>query len=110
MELDKKKATAQLGITEEDYEELLVDAVEYIENAFGQLEGAFRYKNFSGMSDIAHKIKGTSGSLRIVKVYETASEIEELSQKTTDLNVLKERMIRLKKDFTLLKDSVKKLV
>ena len=104
MNLDKTKISQQLGITENDYEELIQDALEYMGGAIQELEEALSHQDFGRVSAVAHRINGSSGSLQLASIHETAKAIEQMSLETKDLQSLQERTAHLKEAFNEFRD------
>jgi len=58
--------------------------LETLPNDIEQLKGDVRREDFSAAAKMAHSIKGASGNLRITKIFELASELEQIFKAPQD--------------------------
>lgn len=93
-----KAITTDLGIDESDAKELLQDFLIDFEKTIAIMENQVENEDFDGLAQSAHSIKGASGNLRINKVFELTSKLENYAK-----NGLKEEipslMTQIKLDF-----------
>jgi HPt (histidine-containing phosphotransfer) domain-containing protein len=74
--LDKTAALEALQITEEIYDELLVEFLADADEELAALDAALRTTDFPKASSVAHSLKGMAGNLRLDTCYNIALAIE----------------------------------
>ncbi|MFC5452076.1 response regulator [Paenibacillus aestuarii] len=73
-------AMARLGVSPQQYKQLLLKFHAQYEQASGQLESLIAQKQYREAVQFTHTLRGTSSSLAADRVYEAATDLEELLQ------------------------------
>lgn len=76
-----KRMVNETGIEEYDADKLYRIFFETFNEKLKQFENAIEQKDFAVVQKLAHKLKGTSGNLRLDQINELASRVEETAQK-----------------------------
>ena len=64
------------GFTEEDAQGLFVDYIKYLPNIIEDINKAICNNDFDKIAELAHQLKGSSGTLRINSIYELTMALE----------------------------------
>ena len=91
-----KELADNLGLDEEDFKELLELYVETTSADLQELRAALEAKDTEGIHKKAHSIKGSSGNLGLVELYDIAKAIDDRAREGS-LDGLED----LVQDFTL---------
>lgn len=78
--MDLKTPAQRLGLDAEEYIELIELFLETGGNDLKELESAVSNKDAQTAAERSHSLKGASGNLGLVEIYEKAKEIEERSR------------------------------
>lgn len=101
---EKAKILEELGgLDEADYDSLVTDLIVQTEKQLKDLRSAISGGNFDTAMRIAHSIKGSSGNLRIKKMYEIARSMETEAKEGKDKAALSAAMDLLEAEFSALK-------
>jgi len=73
-------ALARLGIGPQQYQQLLLKFHAQYEQTSGQLESFIARKQYDAAVHYVHTLRGTSSSLSADRVYEAATDLEEMLQ------------------------------
>lgn len=102
-QIDKKQAAGELGIPEELYNNIFEVFIQETACSLAKIDGFRTNKDFEGLRQAAHSIKGSAGNLRINEIYAAAKEIEYFDHENSGLQVLDDFILRLKRAFEMLK-------
>ncbi|MFC1821109.1 Hpt domain-containing protein [Thermodesulfobacteriota bacterium] len=83
MELDFKAQAESLGLEEEEFQELTDLFVETCGLDLKRLSSAIREGNLQEVVEASHSIKGSSGNLGFVDIYDLAEELEAKARNDT---------------------------
>lgn len=89
-----QQITNDLGLDSATATEFLNEYIELLPGEILNLKKAVEDKDFAAGASIAHYIKGTSGNLRIVPLYEIMSELEQ-ALKNSQSDLILEMMPKL---------------
>ncbi|MDF2595556.1 MAG: sensor hybrid histidine kinase [Clostridia bacterium] len=64
------------GLNKEDAKEILADYIKCLPELLSGIQDAIYNKDFNKLAGLTHELKGSSGSLRILSLYEVAIELE----------------------------------
>ena len=64
------------GLNKEDAKEILEDYIKCLPELLSGIQDAIYNKDFNKLAGLTHELKGSSGSLRILSLYEVAIELE----------------------------------
>ncbi len=103
MEIDRKKVSAELGIGEDMYDELVGEFITQGEGLTGKMKEAIGANDLDEIARIAHMLKGTSGNLRIYTIQELARVIESAAKEKRGADAIAGNLAKLKDAFTELK-------
>lgn len=67
---------SKTGLTKDDARELFEEYLKYVPNLIDDIFKAIGRNDFKKISEIAHQLKGSSGTLRINSIYELAMDIQ----------------------------------
>ncbi|SHJ06401.1 PAS domain S-box-containing protein [Clostridium cavendishii DSM 21758] len=67
----------ETGLKEEDAKEILEEYIEQLPNLLSDISEAIYRSDFNKLVALTHELKGSSGTLRIVSIYELAIQLEE---------------------------------
>jgi HPt (histidine-containing phosphotransfer) domain-containing protein len=101
--IDKESALERIGGDEAFLMELLDIYVEDFLEKYESLQQAIAEYDFKNIQEIGHSLKGASGNLSLNGLHETAYSIE-LSGKDKNIDQAKSLFVRLREEFTHLKD------
>lgn len=102
-QVDKKQAAGELGIPEELYNNIFEVFLQETTESIAKIDGLRISEDFEGLRQAAHSIKGSAGNLRISEVHAAAKEIEYFNHENSELQVLDNFILRLKRAFETLK-------
>ena len=95
---EKQRILAELThFTEEQYDELLSMLLVHAAEKIKELKVALKNDDFPSIAKIAHSLKGTSGSLRVMTLYEPAKSIEAVARETPNRKKIAKDIARLEK-------------
>ncbi len=83
--MDIKKLAENLGLNEEEYQELIELFIETGMSDLDKLQSGINHGNAEEAMEAAHSIKGASGNLGLTEIYEIAKEAEQKAR-DGDLN------------------------
>lgn len=106
VQIDKPLAAEKLGIPKELYDNIFAGFMQEGSDLILKIDEMKKEKDFEGLRQIAHFIKGTAGNLKLNEVYAAAKEIEYFDHEKTTLQLLDEHILRLKHSFAMLKKYV----
>ena len=69
------------GLNKDDAKEILEDYIKYLPDLFSGIKDAIDNKDFNKLAGLTHELKGSSGTLRIISIYELAIKLEEAAKK-----------------------------
>jgi two-component system sensor histidine kinase/response regulator len=69
------------GLNKDDAKEILEDYIKCLPDLFSGIKDAIDNKNFNKLEGLAHELKGSSGTLRVISIYEVAIKLEEAAKK-----------------------------
>ncbi|WP_234121093.1 response regulator [Clostridium hydrogenum] len=69
------------GLEKDDAKEILEDYVKCLPDLIFSINAAIDDKDFNKLARVSHELKGSSGSLRIMSIYELAVKLEEAAKK-----------------------------
>lgn len=69
------------GLNKDDAKEILEDYVKCLPDLFLGINDAIYNKDFNKLAGLTHELKGSSGTLRIISIYELAIKLEETAKK-----------------------------
>jgi CheY-like chemotaxis protein/HPt (histidine-containing phosphotransfer) domain-containing protein len=69
------------GLNKDDAKEILEDYVKSLPDLFSGIKVAIDNKDFNKLASLTHELKGSSGTLRIISIYELAIKLEESAKK-----------------------------
>ncbi len=92
---EKLKFLNELGISEEDFDELYKISIEDINEELRNLNNSFVSNDIDGFKRAVHAIKGISANFRIQKINETSVLIEKAIKGKMDKNEIQEYLNRL---------------
>lgn len=95
MEIDRKKVSAELGIGEDIYGELVGEFISQGEAQAGKMKEAIESNDLDEIARIAHMVKGTSGNLRINIIQELARSIESAAKEKKDVDTIAGNLAKL---------------
>ncbi|AOR24459.1 response regulator [Clostridium taeniosporum] len=84
------------GLKKEDAKEILEEYIKYLPDLLEDINNAIDNSNFHKLEELVHELKGSSGNLRIISIYELAIKLEEA--------VLKQEMDECIRFFGKIKD------
>ncbi len=104
---EKEKILKELGdIPQETYDELVRFFIGQLAQAIPQLKGLVACGDWQSLAKAAHSLKGSSGNLRLSRVYEAAIRINDLAKQCRgkddiikDIALLEESIPQLKNEF-----------
>jgi signal transduction histidine kinase/CheY-like chemotaxis protein/HPt (histidine-containing phosphotransfer) domain-containing protein len=94
IEMSIKRFIIDTGLREEDATELFLDYESELPKYVKQMEAFLELVDYKSIQEIAHQLKGSSGSLRVTPIYEISMELEEAA-KAEDFNLLQSAYERL---------------
>ncbi|GAA0076771.1 hypothetical protein UT300005_11490 [Clostridium sp. CTA-5] len=65
------------GLKKEDAKEILEEYIKYLPDLFENINKAIDNSDFHKLAGLVHELKGSSGNLRIISIYELAIKLEE---------------------------------
>lgn len=71
----------ETGLDKEDAREILDDYLKALPDLFLGISDAIDKRDFNKLAKVTHELKGSSGTLRIVSIYELAVKLEEAAKK-----------------------------
>lgn len=71
----------ETGLDKEDAREILEDYIKAMPDLFSGISEAIDNRDFNKLAKVTHELKGSSGTLRIVSIYELAIKLEEAAKK-----------------------------
>ncbi|MBF0216387.1 MAG: Hpt domain-containing protein [Candidatus Omnitrophica bacterium] len=95
---EKKKASEELGIPVEVYDELLL---EFIPDALADIRGlgeAVKADDYDKAAQIAHGLKGMAGNLKLARIKNAAYDIETASFGNKDKQAIMGKISELERD------------
>jgi PAS domain S-box-containing protein len=69
------------GLTKEEAQEILEDYIKCLPDLLDGISEAIDNNDFNKIAKITHELKGSSGTLRIISLYELSIKLEEAAQK-----------------------------
>lgn len=84
----------ETGLNRLDIEKILTIFFEMYQEIMDNLDLAVRNCNYQNIKTVAHKLKGSSGNLRLLEIYNLAKKLEEASE-NKDIELCKEIYIKL---------------
>lgn len=69
------------GLNKDDAKEILEDYIKCLPDLFSGIKNAIDNKDFNKLASLTHELKGSTGTLRIVSIYELAIKLEEAAKK-----------------------------
>ena len=104
--MDFKKMAENIGLDEDEF----LDLVElYLETSYGdlnKLQTAANEKDLEAVVERAHSLKGASGNMGFIEIYEVAKEIE-MNARDKSLQGAQEAMTALRQQLDSLSDRIK---
>ncbi len=79
--IDSREALARLGISQAMFEHVLSSFYNDFSDFGDTLKAAWKKDDFEDVKKLVHKLKGSSGSIGAVGLYETVSELDRLCKK-----------------------------
>lgn len=101
-----QQAVERLGIPAELYNTIFGNFMQEAADSIAKIDELRRGKDFEGLRQIAHFIKGTAGNLKLAEMYAAAKEIEYFDHEKGALQLLDDYILRLKRSFVMLKKGV----
>ena len=95
---EKLRLIDELGISEEDFDELYKFSIEDINVELTNLNNSFVNDDMDGLKRAVHAIKGIAGNFRIHIVYETSVLLEKAIKGNMDKKDIQEYLNRLSDD------------
>lgn len=71
----------ETGLDKEDAREILEDYIKAMPDLFSGISESIDKRDFNKLAKVTHELKGSSGTLRIVSIYELAIKLEEAAKK-----------------------------
>ena len=93
--MDFEKPAERLGLNVEEYMELIELFIETGSKDLAELENAAEEKNIKAVIERSHSIKGASGNLGLVEVYEVSKEIENMAINNS-IDSIEDRILQIK--------------
>ena len=100
-----KDSAALVGVKEDVFKRILVKYVNSFEENFDALKNHIHNNNFEETSILAHKLKGSSGNMNILKLFELFKTIE-LSAKDKKSNTYTKELEDIQKTYKIIKNLV----
>jgi len=69
------------GFSKEDAKELFIEYMKYLPGILEDTKNSILNNDFGALRNLSHKLKGSSGNLRINSIYELAVKLEEVAIK-----------------------------
>lgn len=69
------------GLNKDDAKEILEEYVKCLPDLFSGIKDAIDIKDFNKLAGLTHELKGSSGTLRIISIYELSIKLEEAAKK-----------------------------
>lgn len=105
MPLDKSKALADFNISEQEYDELLLEFVQQAEEKIILIENALTAGVISDAAEFAHSLKGVAGNMRLDTCFNIAHGIE-LNLKNGATKYIDRRISDLRSAIANIRDSI----
>ncbi len=105
-DIDLEKALEMVGGDKELLDQLLDMFIKDFPEKIKKLEEAAEENNFSVLREEAHSLKGASGNLGLIKIYEISKQIEAMA-KENKAEGIKEKISQLKEQLEKLRRKVK---
>lgn len=90
--MDLKEYADNLGLDEEDFKELTILFIDTTINDIEKLKKAFKNQDVKSCREASHSIKGASGNLGFMDIWEAASKCEKASEEN-QFEVIEENII-----------------
>jgi HPt (histidine-containing phosphotransfer) domain-containing protein len=93
--LEKTEAIKEFGISEEIYDEMVLEFIQQARDNLRMLEDSCAEGNFKQAQSIIHSLKGVAGNLRVTPAYSTAIMLEQAII-TSRIQEIKSNVLKLK--------------
>ncbi len=103
--IDIQKLADQLGLEAEDYTELIDLYIETTKSDLEDLKTALVDQDAKEVHRKSHSIKGSSGNMGLMELYETAKEIDD-NARADNLEGLEELVLSFSKQFQKLAQEI----